>query len=79
MSWRPIESAPRGVHFLALSTYTLGADTDSRGDQCAIWHAHIPPWKSRPESALDGEPLYSATHWMPLPEPPSTEGGEDVG
>lgn len=68
--WRPIKTAPRGHQFLATSTYKLSANTDTRGDQCAIWHAHIPPGQGLPESALDGEPLYGVTHWMPLPEPP---------
>jgi len=77
VSWQPIKSAPRGVHFLACSRHTLAADTDRRGDQCAIWHAHIPPGQGRPESALDGEPLFGATHWMPLPPPPTSDGGDD--
>lgn len=62
--WRPIEEAPtrHGAEFLVKSDYSL---TDE-GNHC-IWHATINSNHLPPVSAVDGEPLYDATHWMPLP------------
>lgn len=69
MSWRPIESAPKD------------------GSQFLGWHPHghvdFFRWQNHAnvgwrDGFITVFPEGSGPkHWMPLPAPPSTEGGED--
>lgn len=68
--WKPIETAPRdGSSVLLLSDYVFVEDGPN-----AIWMGYWPVNDKKQWcflSSWDCEPLTEATHWMPLPEPPS--------
>jgi len=58
--WRPIESAPHGIWVLIFAY----------GNVCqACWNSNG-YWSTFRENRI--QPI-AATHWMPLPEPPTTE------
>lgn len=70
--WRTIDSAPRDGTFIALGYLDKNGTMGVRGAE----------WGMRPKWAVDGawvDPLakglvdHRATHWMPLPAPPTKE------
>ena len=67
-TWRPINTAPKdGTAILLAVGKIVGS---GRFVHCAPWGGH---WKDR--YYFDGGTHPSgATHWMPLPEPPMTDG-----
>ena len=88
MEWQPIETAPRGsgengpfmvshpdyVEPPKLLLWTPEGMTVGAYD----WYYHagygrgaedgVPAWRQ----AISYEPIYGATHWMPLPAPPQS-------
>jgi len=68
--WQPIETAPKdGTAVLATSAHMKGPN----GEPVA-WAAVFDQERERLVATWDGEPLYDATHWQPLPAPPEVEG-----
>lgn len=61
LCWRPIETAPRDCACLIASRCE---DSGQRWVAIARWHGNH--WCSDDDGMLGG-----ATHWMPLPEPPT--------
>lgn len=61
-AWQPIESAPKdGSEILTFRQAKLMA--------VAIWFPDLRRW-----CVSDGGDIVGVTHWMPLPEPPESEG-----
>ncbi len=89
MKWQPIETAPRGSGEDGPSNVRhpdyipppslLIACREGIAVGYYDWYYHegfgrgaepgLPAWRE----IISGEPIYGATHWMPLPEPPSPE------
>lgn len=69
--WRPIESAPKdGTEILVLGPahpndiyYAVAAFVDGR-------------WYDNPEDVAEGWELHPPTHWLPLPQAPTSDSGE---
>lgn len=68
--WQPIESAPKDREILLWEgdsdCAVVGRHNPSYTEE---WHATVhgefAPW-----SDFDRPPIFNATHWMPLPDPP---------
>lgn len=79
VEWKMIESAPKDGTEIDLWAVSVGGAKPFRVPDCA-WKkiADKPEWVSRGERGW--ESLASlhlrATHWMPLPAPPFSEGGK---
>jgi hypothetical protein len=75
--WQPIDTAPKDGTRVLICT-ARGFVTDARWSESACFGGQErdrPGWQMH---YCDDDPWYSeatenATHWMPLPEPPSTE------
>jgi transglutaminase-like putative cysteine protease len=66
MEWKTIDSAPKdGTEILLFNHAYLGGDTP----QQVVGHWATHGWR---ESYADEYAICEATHWMPLPPPPST-------
>lgn len=63
MRWLPIESAPKDEMILIGPTKRLGI--------CVAMNDSRDGWVT--ESCSDWHTIYTPTHWMPLPPPPSDE------
>lgn len=72
MKWEPIESAPKDGspilacaalgHYVPITAYWSSYHPNATGEKC---------WRT---SLICGNKLHELTHWMPLPQPPVTEG-----
>lgn len=61
MIWQPISTAPRdGTHVLIRYLWAHSEKWVAEG-----WHGSDGAWYTH------GHPWVRATHWMPLPEPPT--------
>ena len=66
--WQPIETAPRDGRAILIFEPKVGFPVHARWDfGTAVWLVYV-PWPV--SSCADGD-SGSATHWMPLPEPPA--------
>ncbi len=63
MTWQLIETAPKGKAILVYKS-----NTQEQFVAALVHGAHGPGW-----CTPDGFELFKVTHWMPLPEPPSTD------
>jgi hypothetical protein len=64
--WQPIEAAPKdGSPVLLTSAHMTGPN-----DTAVMWAAIYAAEDQRFICTWDGEPLWDATHWMPLPAAP---------
>lgn len=76
--WQPIETAPKDRYFLA---YVLGSESERKlcvalgfpepGGQIIVAHRYKGDPKAKVRAIPRGE-RHTATHWMDLPEPPTT-------
>lgn len=62
MEWQPIETAPKDTMILVGPT--------KRMDICVAMNHSRDGWVT--ESPSDWHSIYTPTHWMPLPPPPTT-------
>lgn len=76
--WQPIETAPRdGTLILVNNIEPYGYRTDEEPMGTARWGTHwikSGAWMSN--GCCDGVSNYNPTHWMPLPNPPTTSQQE---
>ena len=63
VQWRPIEEAPKDELILVGPTKRMGI--------CAAMNHSRDGWVT--ETCADWVPIYTPTHWMPLPPPPAGE------
>lgn len=77
--WRPIEDAPKNGRFLILSrdgyigialVQPWEFDDATGVSEYAAWIGQK-PYESRASLWMGGDKPSEATHWMPLPDPPS--------
>lgn len=66
VQWRPIEEAPKDELILVGPTKRMGT--------CAAMNHSRDGWVT--ETCADWVPIYTPTHWMPLPPPPAGETNE---
>jgi hypothetical protein len=69
MEWLPIESAPRDGTPILL--WLPDVDRGLPGVECAQWWADCWWTNGGPNAGQDMGEWSSATHWMPLPTPPT--------
>jgi hypothetical protein len=82
MDWQPIETAPKDGTIVLLwaatedqwDDYDCGDEPLRRGAQVGRASTMQPGLWWMTGGVL--KELHSPTHWMPLPTPPRTEGGE---
>ena len=72
MTWQPIETAPKdGAEFLAYDPVSNRADVCEWNEMLGcVWQSQADGEFGPDEGEFRGD---SASHWMPLPQPPETQ------
>ena len=63
--WQPIETATKEHGFTALACFELDG-------KIVVHPVYFSTWNRGWRRKLDGVAVEGITHWMPLPEPPTT-------
>lgn len=81
--WMPIETAPRDGEWI--DVWVVNPDRTGGGSRSANVRWSDDAWRETNGFSVEGFfdavtniPLIRVSHWMPLPAPPATTGGEEL-